>query len=350
LAAQTPALAPGAPSKALLELFEAAVKVLMRSSFSQARLTREATLIALVSAFEGIVAKLATMFYERYPATLGSDTISLAELRRCGSVSETERQVVAARVEALLFQDVEKQIRFFQDRAGAVQIGPLAPILPNLIEIWQRRHLYVHNKGVVNRKYVSLVTTELAQKFGALEGAVLEAPAAYLLGAIDVTEIAAMGLIHACSHQWEQDTASEQICAALIAYKVYQGLLDQRYDYVKRLSTLLLDTGSCSLPGLKGTIVLNQAIALRDSNGGAEIEGVLTRVDWSSATTVERLGLHTLRGEETQVRALLPEAIATGELSASVLAEWPLFRPWREEPWFKELVPSAADAAPVVKT
>ncbi len=95
--------------------------------------------------------------------------LSLAELREIGSIEEAEQYLAIREADSVLRDGLDKQIEYFSKRLK-VDTELLANLIPNLKEITERRNIYVHNNGFVDRGYLTRVPSEVVKKYSAVKG------------------------------------------------------------------------------------------------------------------------------------------------------------------------------------
>jgi hypothetical protein len=205
--------------------------------------------------------------------------------------------------------------------------------MPALVEISQRRNIYVHNHGKVNHQYLASVDQSLATRYKAEEGKVLVLSTDYLLSSIDMVDAAAMMLIQACWRKWDEPKDADNNLLEL----TYDGLRDQRYEYVKVLAVFAKEAGVVE-DASRRIVLINHAIALRETGDQDAVMKILQETDWSAASLKFSLTLHVLREEKEEFLKLLPRVVAAEEIKVEALREWPLFNPWRGQDWFGSAV------------
>ncbi len=301
---------------------------------SQGRLIRQGALTTLFSHLEDALAQLLHAYYERYPAALAGEdrTLTLADLRQLGSIPEAEKLIVEKEVDAVLRESTETQIEYFRKRLK-VDVGPLKSLLAPLVEVAQRRNIYVHNQGKVNRQYLASVDPSLVLQFKAEDSKQLPLSRAYLLSAIDTVDAVAAMLINTCWRKWDEPKDADDH----LVEQTYEGLRDQRYDYVKWLAAFASNIDVVK-DASRRIVVVNHAIALRETGDQEGVTKVLGVVDWSATSSMYMLALHVLREEREEFLRLLPKSVAAEDISVENLREWPLFNSWRGQRWFDKAV------------
>jgi len=302
----------------------------------QARLLRTSVLISLMSYLEALIADLIHAFYARFPQALPAEdrTLSLAELREIGSVEEAEAFLTAKEVDSVLRESLDSQLQYFSKRFK-VDLKALDEHKPVTIEIDQRRNLFVHNRGIVNRTYLERVDPKLVEKYEAGKDKKLPIKSDYLRQAMNTVEVAGIVLLQQCWRKWDKTEVASADDFLIDA--TFDGLLEERYEVVDQLAQYAATT-PFENEASKRTVCINHTIALRDSGRSDEIENVLGQYDWSGYELKFRVALCAVRGQEDEFYRLLPRAIAAGEIKRGNLEEWPLFRNFRNTERFSEVI------------
>jgi hypothetical protein len=307
-----------------------AIRELSKKPPMQGHLIRQGALTTLFSYFEGTLVQLMHAYYERYPGALPADdrTLTLSDLRQVGSVSEAEKLIVGKEIDSVLRQSTEEQVGYFRKRLK-IDVQPLDGLMLSLVEIAQRRNIYVHNHGKVNRQYLASVDQSLATQYKAEEGKLLSLTTDYLLNAINTVDAVAAILIQTCWRKWDKPKDADHNLLDL----TYEGLRDQRYEYVKVLAVFA--KGADVVEDASRRIVLiNHAIALREIGDQDGVREILQEMDWTAVSLRFSLALHVLREQQEDFLKLLPKVVAADEIKLTELREWPLFKPWRGQGWF----------------
>lgn len=289
----------------------------------QGALLRRSAVVTLMSYFEALIADLVHAFYIRFPSALPAEqrSLTLAELRELGSVDEAVQYLVAQEVDSILRESLEKQISYFT-KPLKVDVSPIEGSMPRLIEVDQRRNIYVHNRGIVNHHYLKRVAPHLIDEHSAKDGEHLHVDEEYLQTAIDSAFVSGLILAIQCWAKWEKDEVEDR--DSFIIEATFEGLVEHRYDVVKRLASYAV-TGPLKADESRHIVIVNHAIALKESGDIAGMEKLLAATDWSATGLRFKLALCSLRSDQAGFFQLLPRAIAAEEVTRDQLVEWPVY-------------------------
>jgi hypothetical protein len=302
----------------------------------QSKLLRQGALISLISYFESLEIDLLQFFYLAYPAALPSDgkLLSLADLREIGSIDEAEKLLITKEVDTLLRDTTEAQIEYFTKRPK-VDLKCLNPYIDNLLEVIQRRNLFVHNNGIVNKIYLSKLSNEYLKQNNIKDGDELEIDGEYLSKAIDTICVCGTMLIQQSWRKWDEKSA--EVADTVLREYTYDLLIEKRWNLIDKLADYAASLHFVSDSDARITII-NQAIALKEQNKIGEMESLLSKKDWSSCALKFHVALYSLKEQYDKMIPLLTKAIAAGEIDKEAIDEWPLFRWFRESEHYQPVI------------
>ena len=198
-----------------------------------------------------------------------------------------------------------------------------------LIEIFQRRNLFVHNNGIVNSTYLKNVPEKYIQSKRIKKDCGLQASQKYLDRAMETVHLFGFMLMQLCWRKWKKN--NHEAADRVFWDFTYDTLTQERYEFTKRVA--------CSASAIKiarpfrRLIIINQAIASRELGEEARVRGLVKECEWMPMSIDVQIAIHTLRREYNRVYSLLKEAAVSGDIK-HISKDWPLFRPINHEPQF----------------
>jgi len=293
----------------------------------QNHLLNVGALTTLLSIFENFIGKLIRFYYFKFQDALPSDArvLTLAELKAMENIEDAIDFIISKEVEAILRTSIEDQLSFFEKKLK-IDFTHLSHDLKSLSEIFQRRNLLVHNRGVVNNIYLQKVDKDIAIKYGVRIGQTLIVKEDYILTAIDKILTTGLFISQSCWRKWNKDERT--IADETVLEILNDALLDENYELVISISKFFPSFKFNTDQACKYCSI-NVAIALKQLNKIDEMEQFLSTLDWSSAAIKFDLALKALRNQTLELVNLIPKAISIGDIKRSDLAEWPLFKEFR---------------------
>lgn len=300
---------------------------------------RNSLLMSGVATFEAVIANLVTEFYNYKPEALEMNSrdrekeFSLRDLQQFSSISDAVDFTVAKRVESLMYGGLADWRKFFKDTVK-VDIADLAISWPDLQEVFQRRHIIVHNGGKASRRYVAIVTRLFSDRT-VLPGEPLDCTEEYLALAVDHLLAVGTLLIVAIMVKFGDP---DDIPHGDLSNLAYSLLREERWAATKRLCEY-----GVTLPvseDVKLVFRVNMALAEMGINGRDAIVDDITSWDVSALSDRFKLAKACLLGDLDKAFELLPSLVITQEITTEDLLGWPLLSEMRSDPRFSELMPA----------
>jgi hypothetical protein len=313
-----------------------------RGGARQGQLLRRGAVTLLVSFFETLIADLVQVYYLRFPESIPADsgTFTLAELRRLGSIADAEKHIASKEAEKLLRDSLDGQLKFFASKFK-LAVDTLRGYSV-MLEVTQRRNIIVHNDAIVNRIYLQSVPKPFLAGHPLKEGDRLQNSSSYLRASIDGALILGYELLQHCWRKWGKAAVDAEEFSVHLSYRL---LKDGRPDLAEQIANITEQFDAGSDQGRRSVIV-NHAIAMRDTGRDDEMLRLLESIDWSAAALSFRVVVAALRGDVDTIKKLGPRALTSGELKKHDLARWPAFSKIRAEPIYAELMQTPVPESP----
>jgi hypothetical protein len=123
----------------------------MLSAPFRENLLRRSLLVTAFGAFEVLVGALVREFYLAHPGAIGDDAkFTLRDLEGLETLDDARDYAISVKVDSLLQEDFAKWEKWFENYPK-LTIANLCIDRFALDEMFQRRHIVVHNNGLVSR-------------------------------------------------------------------------------------------------------------------------------------------------------------------------------------------------------
>jgi hypothetical protein len=298
---------------------------------SQVRVARLAVLNAslltsAVSNFEVLVSNLIKGFLRARPQALTSadSKYSLAEVAAYEKLEEFLDFARDRYVEGVLRGSFDDWMSWF-DKQLKIRLQQLSQNEGQLREIFQRRHLFVHNGGRVNRLYLGKLADVV--DLPALDSQ-LTVDSEYLVRALDALSSAGVILAALIIRKLFPAERNEHPADTMASQAVLESLLNGRWSVAATVTAALRD--GCVADDTRYVMRVNGWLAHKRVDG---VEAIRSEVEsWQVAALAPRFQLARLalldRTEEADefARSLLRQ----GDLSQDAWDTWPLLAEVRE--------------------
>ncbi len=288
------------------------------------------SLISLLSNVEWFFSQILHYYYDEHPESAGVQkrTLTLKDLKTFGSVEDAEKYLIDVKIDEVLRGNFESWTCLLKEEIS-LGLGYLKDVMDELIEIYQRRNLFVHNGGVVNSIYKSKVKESLRK--GIDIGDKLSVEKEYLEHSICKLQKA---FILIGAELWKKLDPEDENRGEILGDIVYENLLHSRWDICEGLCYFALNDSKIN-PVDKVIAQINYWLCKKETGEYKSIEKEIGKTDFSDKKEIYQLGLFALRGETHKILEILPVVLETDQTNIERLEEFPILREFRESVEFK---------------
>ncbi|MFE1925445.1 hypothetical protein ACFW91_23090 [Streptomyces asoensis] len=299
----------------------------------------QSTVVSAVSNFEVLLAGLVASFYEIAPQALEASSrdkgkeFSLRELKEMKDLEDAIRIAIDRRVEEFMFGSFNDWRKFFADKMK-INFEDYAIDWSFLQEVFQRRHVIVHNGGHASRRYMQGVDAGLRK--GVKEGDYLQVDEDYLTRAAN--ELLCFGYLLMSAMSLKFATGLSSKALANVHGFTYQNLVKGRYELVNKCATYGIEASSSM--GDELLFRVNSWIS-RQRMGDENVLQEVNSWDVAALSPRYKLAKHCLLGENAAAMQVLTSLFDSDDVDFGDLIEWPLLEPLRGTEDYQELVRNA---------
>lgn len=295
---------------------------------------RESSIINLVIFFEILVGQIIKNRLIKYPKSnedIEKKSLKLEDIRKLGTLENAQTYLIEEEVSLILRKSYADWIEYIKNRYN-LKLDFLKDHNNEIVEIFQRRNLLVHNYGIINNIYLTNVDSSLTE--GLLLGEYLPISDEYLRKSFDLIEQTGVLL---CLEVW---SSMEKRSQDRIDY-----VLETAYDLMKKGNWKLAKT--MYLSNLKEKEIqsddktasqLNYWLCVKKISGFKAIEDEVKKADFSDKNVRYRLGLAALLEDRELFYNFLLSAVNTKEITYQNLTEWPILEFARKDDKFAEIL------------
>ncbi len=250
------------------------------------------------------------------------------------SINQAREEILEKEIESVLYKSREEQL-YYLSKKGEVELIKHLSCWQNFLEVTERRNLFVHSNGRVNRTYLSRCSQhniEPGNKLGETLGVSIDYFKQSYYSIVEVGLVVAILL-------WRKLQASEiETLLGTVTNIVYFLILDEEYEIAQRLPEFVRGpVMGKGLPEQHGLVLLiNQAQALKWLGNEEEMEKLLDTKDWTVLNDKYRLAERVLRSDFAQASKLMKGLVAAEEMNKVEFQEWPLFKEFRKSEEFEK--------------
>jgi hypothetical protein len=287
------------------------------------------SLISLLSSVEWFFSQILHFYYDKFPATSGisKKTMTLADLKTFGSIEDAEKYLIDVKIEEILRGSFDSWITVLKSELN-LSMAYIDPIKEELIEIYQRRNLLVHNGSVINSIYISKVDENLRKNKKV--GDKLQVDKDYLDNAICKLQ---KSFILIASELWKSLDKNDKERGDVLTNIVYENLLKSRWDICEGFTYFVINDKELDITD-KIVAQLNYWLCKKRASKKDDFKKEIDKVDYSDKKEIFQIALFALQDKFDEVYSLLPKAFDAEQLTPEKFEEFPIFQDARESELF----------------
>lgn len=258
----------------------------------------KAVLFNLIAYLEQSFAEVSTIILKKHPEILGIESKSLTyeEIKNLNSLEDAKDFLVSEEIEKLLFGSLSGFLGFFENKIFHKKLSDLTNFEDEIIEIKERRNLFVHNDGVVNLRYINSVSKKLIETYKIEKDKQIDIENSYLELAINVIELIGLEIFFYASLKFEEKDDREKTIWRVHGI-IYESLVKNSNNFLgENLSTFILspECDKFLTEMQKDYILLNYWLCLKKIGKKDDFLQKSSSYDTSSKSNIIKLCYYSL--------------------------------------------------------
>lgn len=293
-------------------------------------------LIGLVTEFELFLSKIFRGYYVNYEGSLENKEVSikLEDIKKFGDLNDIKEQVIENEIYQLTQGGIEEWKKFLLDKFG-IKMTELYPNFDQFKEIFMRRNLFVHNDGIVNKRYLASNKSSIYKL-----GDTAEISEEYIRTSLEVLKIFAISICFMGWHHLMKEKDKEFLATSLSDIG-YDAMKNDEWYVAERVYHHLSKYGD---EEDKLIAKINNILCLKNTQRSDKAEEALGSVNYSMYNAKYIIGFAALKED---IQAFIENA-KLSELSAGSLLDWPILRGIQNHPDFKQFLKERMFAETIV--
>jgi len=307
-----------------------AMKAPRKTNYQKELLYKNA-FIGLLSSVEWFYSQVLHFYYDKHPEAAGvkKKTMTLEDLKTFGTVQDAEKFLIDSKIEEIFRAGFDAWMDILKDEVK-LKLPCVKLFFNELLEVYQRRNLLVHNGGIVNSIYISKVSPDLSQELKI--GDKLTITSEYLENAICKLHIV-FTLIAA--ELWKKLEPNEESRADIMNSIAYRNMNQGRWEVSEWLSCFIKDDENLK-SRVKTVGQLNFWLSRKKRGNRELVIGEVLNADFTDKSLRYQLAVSALTDNKEEFFDLLPETLRTKSLEIEELLEFPIFDEMRNTKEFEE--------------
>jgi hypothetical protein len=289
------------------------------------------SLMSLLSSVEWFFSEILHFYYDKYPESAGiqKKALTLSELKSFGTVADAEKYLIDIKIEEVLRGSFDSWLNLLKTEL-ALKLGYITAIENELIEIYQRRNILVHNGGKVNSIYLSKV--DESQRKGIKLNDTLRIDKEYLDAAIRKLQ---KTFILIASELWKKLDKNDKIRGDVLTDIIYDNLLKSRWDICEGLCHFIINDSKLE-PIDRLVAQINYWLCKKRTGQFDKIKDEIDKANFEDKKEIFQLALYALKDDKKSFFETLPIALDSKQLNVERLEEFPIFQELRETEEYKK--------------
>lgn len=291
----------------------------VKKSSGHIELLYKNSLISFLSSIEWFFAQILHYYYDKFPDSAGINEKNLrfSDLKSFNSIRDAEKFLIETKVEDILRGNFESWVDLLK-KDLKLGLSYIDNIRDELIEIYQRRNLLVHNGGIINSIYIAKVKEEFRNDVNF--GDSLNVTKGYLSNAISKLQLS---FILIGAELWKKLNAEDKNRGNILSDIVYENILKARWEIAEGISYFIIHDARMG-PTEKLLAQLNYWLCKKRMNQYEMIKKDLDNADFSDKKEIFQLGLAALREDKKTFFELLPVTLESKQTNIRKIEEFPI--------------------------
>lgn len=293
----------------------------------------ETFLVTLVANYDAFLSQLLRIHYLFHPEEIENSkkTITQKEVFSFRNLDDIKDFLIKREVSDVLMKSHARQLSFIEEKLN-IKTSEAVPSPEKFIELTQRRHLFVHNGGIISDLYLSNCSEAGVNISGLKSGDMITVTSSYLLDAFNFFyDIGVkIGVLF-----WEKQLGQNIDDAASYLLGIAYNLIDnKKYEMaIDVLSFLLNDSNKNCDSGIKSYLILNLAQAHKWKGDEKSCLEVLNRNSLLEDDPIIKIANFCLRNDFEKAAGCIPLLLNNKHFPANY-NDWPIFQEFIKTPEF----------------
>jgi hypothetical protein len=300
--------------------------------------------ITLCSYFEILVCDIARIYYAATQESIFDDAeIKYSEIKNFRSIRDITEHLIGKKVFDMTHGSFGDWLKFFSQDIK-VDVKKLVDLYNDpLVELFQRRHLYIHNGGIVNQNYLKTVDQHYLKTLGGeiKDKNPIKTTTTYLDNSLRYIEVFGLLLANCLWHKMSKknETASE-LKGRESAMLVHSFNLIKREEYTTAEELIKLAIGNFKYTEFYSlALKVNYWQSLKWQNKlDSKIKQDIEQLELGTKNNLFKLAVYALLDNDKAFFETIPLALRGKDITKEDLVEWPIFKEMRKDQRFAKFL------------
>jgi hypothetical protein len=300
--------------------------------------------ITLCSYLEILISDLIRIHYTASKSSILNDaTINFSEIKHLQTIEEITELLIDKKIFDFTHESFDKWLNFFTHKIN-LEIKSLINLYEKpLIELFQRRHLFIHNGGIVNQNYIQNVDSSYLKSLGGeiKVEKLINTNSTYLDNSFRYVEVFGILLIHCLWYKLcknSENASQRDTREANILNHCYNMIVKEEYKSAEEVTNLAIKNFKFK-EFTKFAMQVNYWQSLKwqnklDDKKRKEIK----QIELQGKDNKIKLAIYALFDDCEAFFKTMPFGLRSKDITKEELGEWPLFKEMRKDPRFTKIL------------
>ncbi len=298
-------------------------------------LTSRSLLVSLVSQWDNFFARTISAFSNLQPAKFKDVflKVSLENLDDFSSLDQIRQSIIQSDIDSVMYKSHEDQLKWFSEKTD---IGWLKEkqSWSAFTELTERRNLFVHNDGVVNKKYLQACLDAKFPIGSVKENEIISVSKPYFDGCCDnLIEIASKLIFSIWRKHLSDDI--EGLFQATNNFLV-ELITQEEYQVAIQVANFALQNSKKPSDATLTSLQLNHSQAYRWMGNIEEARKILESIDWTAKGSLYLMCKNVLLDDFEAAKGHMLAFGVDAYCGREAYTNWPIFKEFRKTNEFKE--------------
>jgi len=291
----------------------------------------EGSLISLVIYFETLITDILKEVYMKSgDGLIENHSLTFREIKELGGIEDAINYLTEKEIMGLMYKGFEEWCKYLKNKLN-LDLDYLGKTQDDIIEIINRRNLYVHNRGIVNKTYLSRVSSKYNECTELGEKLIIDEK--YIEDSISIIE--EFGVMLVCEN-WIKEFRGNTEEYDSMSEVMFYFMDKEKWKLVSKMNELVLNKGSKYINQKQKMICkINYWQSMKWQDSYESIREEVEKEDTSALTKDFQLCIHALNENYELFFAILEEAFET-DINEHELESWPIFKEIRKMDQYKK--------------
>jgi hypothetical protein len=284
----------------------------------------KAALVDLASSIEDFFRDVMSIRFEKRPQALSSDeeVFSLNDINAFESISEAKSRFKETKVRNVLRESFGEWVEYTKNDIG-LDMEYMSHKMGEIIELFQRRNIFIHNRGFVNSQYSTKVSENYSENTNL--GERLKIDKKYISDKVNIS----LGMVTLIGLELWEHLGGDNSQRLKFADSMLDVYAKNKNFYITRDIGMFLWKDEAATAGYTDIGKLNYWMSQKRLGNWDSVEEEILDEDYSAKRPRIRLPYLSLCENEDKFAELLPKALKSEEITEEEIYSYPIFMEMR---------------------